>query len=320
MRARFDGNTVASRHVPQHRRRQPDDEHREPEAHAEQPQHAGDRQHAQPVGLATVAPRPRGFHADAKSAPPVAGAVRQRQELADRRHARVEHTCGWRRRSRRARRSRRSSARARLSRQRRTVVPRRRCRSRCRGRGGTTSAGRCRGSAGRGLASGIDAGAAWRSRGARASSAGVRGTGPTSARSDAHASPRRPVNSPTTSSATVSSTTSSSERSGSRAPPVSVATERMRWRARSRSWWRSGRRTLELLAVADAGLRGDDDAGAAEVGPPAQVDVVAVEARSAGRSRRARGTGRRARAGRPTAGRTRRGRRRAAPGRTRPAR
>ena len=34
---------------------------------------------------------------------------------------------------------------------------------------------------------------------------------------------------------------------------------------------------LELLAVADPGLRGDDDAGAAEVDAPAQVDVVAVE-------------------------------------------
>ena len=33
----------------------------------------------------------------------------------------------------------------------------------------------------------------------------------------------------------------------------------------------------QLLAMAHAGLRGDDDAGAAEVGPPAQVDVVTVE-------------------------------------------
>ena len=33
----------------------------------------------------------------------------------------------------------------------------------------------------------------------------------------------------------------------------------------------------ELLAMASPGLRGDDDAGPAEVGPPAQVDVVAVE-------------------------------------------
>ena len=34
---------------------------------------------------------------------------------------------------------------------------------------------------------------------------------------------------------------------------------------------------LQLLAVADPGLRGDDDAGAAQVDAPAQVDVVAVE-------------------------------------------
>ena len=33
----------------------------------------------------------------------------------------------------------------------------------------------------------------------------------------------------------------------------------------------------ELLAVADTGVGRDDDAGAGEVGPPAQVDVVAVE-------------------------------------------
>ena len=50
----------------------------------------------------------------------------------------------------------------------------------------------------------------------------------------------------------------------------------------------------------------DHDPGTAEVGPPAQVDVLAVEARSTGRTRRAPGTGRRGRAGTPTAGRTRR--------------
>ena len=50
------------------------------------------------------------------------------------------------------------------------------------------------------------------------------------------------MNAPITSSATVSSTISI-ERTGSRLPPVSVTTVRMRWRARSRSWCRSGRRT-----------------------------------------------------------------------------
>ena len=34
---------------------------------------------------------------------------------------------------------------------------------------------------------------------------------------------------------------------------------------------------VELLAVAGPGLRGDDDPSAAQVSPPAQVDVVAVE-------------------------------------------
>ena len=152
---------------------------------------------------------------------------------------------------------------------------RRRCRSRCPGPAGTTSAGRCP----RFCRSRISASSTCPSLATalrRASTAGVRGTSPTNARVEAHASPRRPVNRPTTSSATVSSA-SSSERSGSRRPPVSVATERIRWRARSRSWWRSGPADLELLAVADPGLRGDDDAGAAEVDPPAQVDVVAVE-------------------------------------------
>ncbi len=38
-----------------------------------------------------------------------------------------------------------------------------------------------------------------------------------------------------------------------------------------------GSADLELLPVAHPGLGGDDDAGAAQVGPPAQVDVVAVE-------------------------------------------
>ena len=76
----------------------------------------------------------------------------------------------------------------------------------------------------------------------RASRAGVRGMRPTSARSDAQASPRRPVNSPTTSSARVR-TTISSERTGNRLPLVSVATVRIRWRARNTSWSRSGRRT-----------------------------------------------------------------------------
>ena len=38
-----------------------------------------------------------------------------------------------------------------------------------------------------------------------------------------------------------------------------------------------GSADVELLAVADTSLRGDHDAGAAQVGPPAQVDVVAVE-------------------------------------------
>ena len=85
------------------------------------------------------------------------------------------------------------------------------------------------------------------------------------------------MNSPTTSSARVS-TTISSERSGSRRPLVSVATVRMRWRARSTSWCEVGPADLELLAVADPGLRGDDDPGAAQVDPPAQLDVVAVEA------------------------------------------
>ncbi len=84
------------------------------------------------------------------------------------------------------------------------------------------------------------------------------------------------MKSPTNSSATVS-TASSSERIGRRPPLVSVATERIRWRACSMSWLRSGRRTVQLLAVTDPGRRDDDDAGAAEVGPPAQVDVVAVE-------------------------------------------
>ena len=38
-----------------------------------------------------------------------------------------------------------------------------------------------------------------------------------------------------------------------------------------------GSADLQLLAVADPGLRGDDDARAAQVDAPAQVDVVAVE-------------------------------------------
>ena len=74
------------------------------------------------------------------------------------------------------------------------------------------------------------------------------------------------------------------------------------------------------LAVAGAGVGDDEHPGAREVGPPAQVEVVAVEVDRRARSRRARGTGRRARACRPTARRRRRARRRAAPGRARRAR
>ena len=77
----------------------------------------------------------------------------------------------------------------------------------------------------------------------RATRLGVRGTSPTNARSDDHASPRRAVNSPTNSSV-IDSTASSSDRSGRRPPLVSVTTERIRWRARSISWLRSGRRTV----------------------------------------------------------------------------
>ena len=66
----------------------------------------------------------------------------------------------------------------------------------------------------------------------RASSVGLRGIAPTSARVDAQPSPKRPVNRPSTNSTTVTPA-SSSRRSGRRAPDVSVSVERTRWRARN---------------------------------------------------------------------------------------
>ena len=50
------------------------------------------------------------------------------------------------------------------------------------------------------------------------------------------------------------------------------------WRARSAGWLRSGRRLVQLLAMTHPGRRSDDHPGPADVHPPAQVDVVAVEA------------------------------------------
>ena len=105
---------------------------------------------------------------------------------------------------------------------------------------------------------------------------GIRGTRPTIARSDAHASRGLPENTPTTSSDSVTSN-SWIVSSGSRRAPVSVAIERMRWRACSSAGRRSGRRCVERLAVTGTGRRHHHDPGAAEVGPPAEVDVVAVE-------------------------------------------
>ena len=68
-----------------------------------------------------------------------------------------------------------------------------------------------------------------------------RGSKPTSARKDAHASLRRPVKIPPTNSASVSST-NSKVRPGRRVDPVNVATVRMRCLALSMPWCRSGRR------------------------------------------------------------------------------
>ena len=110
----------------------------------------------------------------------------------------------------------------------------------------------------------------------RASSDGVRGISPTNALAEAQASPSRPVNSPTTSSTTVSDgdlqrsqrQPAGARQRGDRAHPV-TGPQQVVVEVRSAD--------LELLAVADPGLRGDDDPGAAEVDPPAQVDVVAVE-------------------------------------------
>ena len=65
--------------------------------------------------------------------------------------------------------------------------------------------------------------------------------------------------------------------SGSRRAPVRVATERIRWRACSSAGRRSGRRCEQRLAVPGPRRGHDHDPGAAEVGAPAEVDVVAVE-------------------------------------------
>ena len=84
------------------------------------------------------------------------------------------------------------------------------------------------------------------------------------------------MNAPITSSAAVSSTISI-ERIGSRPPPVSVTTVRMRWRERSRSWWRSGRRTSSSSRWRTRACGTTTVRAPQQVDPPAQVDVVAVE-------------------------------------------
>ena len=137
MRARFDGNSVASRHAPQHaEKHEPDDEHGEPETHPEQPQHAADRQHAPTRSGWRRWRRGRRVPRRREVAPPVARAVRQREELADGRAPACRSSCGWRRGCRRRRRPRRSSCRASSP---ASGGPWRRCRctSRCRGPAGT---------------------------------------------------------------------------------------------------------------------------------------------------------------------------------------
>ena len=107
--------------------------------------------------------------------------------------------------------------------------------------------------------------------------ANVRGTSPTSAR--APATPRRavPVKQPMTSSASVRRV-SSTERNGRRRPAESVATARIRCRARRVSCGRSGRRATSASRWRARARRDHDHACPAAVGAPAQVEVLAVEA------------------------------------------
>ena len=91
--------------------------------------------------------------------------------------------------------------------------------------------------------------------------------------------------------------------------------------ARAREVARAGgTRRLRRVPCRTACVGRDDHARAREPGPPAEVDVVGARGTSPDRSRRARGTGRRARASPRATRRRRRGRRRAVPGRPRRAR
>ena len=59
---------------------------------------------------------------------------------------------------------------------------------------------------------------------------------------------------------------------------MSVNVERSAWRARNAIVVEVGAPRLELLAVTDPRRRSDDHSCAADVGAPAEVDVLAVEA------------------------------------------
>ena len=111
----------------------------------------------------------------------------------------------------------------------------------------------------------------------RANNENDRGIRPTSALSDDSASPKRPVNNPTISSTNVSNTIWTERPTKPRAtgqscddahpvPGTQPAVVQIR------------ASLLEQFEVPDPGVGSDDDPGAVEVGPPAQVDVVAVEA------------------------------------------
>ena len=153
---------------------------------------------AHPVGLASVLPSPPGFHPDVKSPHSSRGLSGNGRNSPTDRDPGVEQRAAAERRSPRRRRSRRSPGRA-SSPATGARWSRRRRRSRCRASAGTTSAGRSRGPAGRGPPPRGRC-ATWRSSPAGRRASASAGRARSSARSDAHASPSRPVNRPTTSS------------------------------------------------------------------------------------------------------------------------
>ena len=91
MRARFVGYTVARRHAPQiPTTTSPTTMNVSPAPIRKSHSTLATLTTAQPVGLATVWPRPPGFHAVREVAEEVAGAGGQREELPDRRHPVVD--------------------------------------------------------------------------------------------------------------------------------------------------------------------------------------------------------------------------------------